>query len=292
MRADIVRFLRCPVCHGALTPPQPTSGAAPGGAGPLRCAHGHSFDQARQGYAHLSAGPLAHTGDSAAMVDARVRFLGAGHYRFIADALAGAARSVRPPGAGPGELVVDVGAGTGYHLAAVLDALPDALGLALDASKPALRRAARAHPRADAAACDVWRALPVADGTAALVLNVFAPRNGPEFRRVLAPGGAVLVVTPTPRHLAELARPLGLLTVDPAKESRVAGTLMPWLNQESERGYEQHLLLHRAEVATLVGMGPSARHLDEDALLAGIAELPEPVAVTASVRLGVYRAAG
>ena len=46
---------------------------------------------------------------------------------------------------------------------AVLAALPDAVGLALDVSKPALRRAARAHPRAAAALADTWQRLPLAD---------------------------------------------------------------------------------------------------------------------------------
>ncbi len=49
------------------------------------------------------------------------------------------------------------------------------------------------------------------DAVAALVLNVFAPRNGAETTRVLAPGGLLAVVTPTERHLEELVGPLGLL---------------------------------------------------------------------------------
>ena len=68
-------------------------------------------------------------------------------------------------------------------------------GLAVDVSKPALRRAAQAHPRAAAIRADLWRRLPVSDGVAALILNVFAPRNGPEYHRVLRPDGLLLVVT-------------------------------------------------------------------------------------------------
>ena len=57
---------------------------------------------------------------------------------------------------------MDVGAGTGHHLAAVLDALPDARGIAIDASPAALRRAARAHERAAAVGADAWKPLPLA----------------------------------------------------------------------------------------------------------------------------------
>src|SRR5579859_1324075 len=137
MLHDIVPWLRCPLCRAELTLDQSS----------LRCPARHAFDVARQGYANLLPGG-AHTGtgDTAAMVAARVDFLGAGHYAPIADALAAAV----PAGT---EHVVDLGAGTGSYLARVLDAVPAAHGLALDISKFALRRAAKAHPRAGAVVC-------------------------------------------------------------------------------------------------------------------------------------------
>ena len=104
----------------------------------------------------------------------------------------------------------------------MLAALPGRAGICLDLSKPALRKAARAHPRAVAVGSDVWRRFPVADGSAAVVLSVFGPRNPAETIRVLGPAGIFLLVTPAPEHLAELVGPLGLLSVDAAKPQRVA----------------------------------------------------------------------
>jgi 23S rRNA (guanine745-N1)-methyltransferase len=52
---------------------------------------------------------------------------------------------------------VDAGAGTGYYLREVLNALEAASGVALDASRSAAQRAARAHPRVGAVVCDIWR---------------------------------------------------------------------------------------------------------------------------------------
>ncbi len=271
MLTALIPHLRCPVCGAGL-------GAA---GGSLRCPRGHSFDEARQGYVHLAAGPVTHPGDSAEMVEARARFLSAGHFGFLASALAGTA-------APAGRLVVDVGAGTGYHLAAVLDAGPDALGLAVDVSKPALRRAARAHPRAGAVLADVWKGLPLADGCVDTLLNVFAPRNGPEFARVLAPGGALLVATPAAEHLTELVEALGLLRVDPAKQERVAASLTPHFVEQSSDIYRHPVHLSREEVTTLVGMGPSAWHTAPGALAAAVARLPEPVEVTAAVWVSRY----
>ncbi|MEO3743900.1 putative RNA methyltransferase [Plantactinospora sp. B5E13] len=294
MPPEILRHLRCPLCGQPLAPVPP--GAA-SGATALRCPAGHSFDVARQGYVNLTVGRAPHSGDTAAMVAARDEFLGAGHYDLISTTLAELAATPTDPATGPAdgartaypELVVDAGAGTGWHLAAVLDALPGATGLALDVSKPALRRAARAHPRAGAVLCDTWRRLPLADGAADLVLNVFAPRNGAEFRRVLHPRGRLLVVTPAADHLRELVDALALLRVDPAKEERVADSLTPYFTPGPVTVRRDTLRLTRAEVRTLVGMGPSAWHTAPEPLDARIDALSEPVTVTAAVRIAVYR---
>ncbi|MFI6760266.1 putative RNA methyltransferase [Micromonospora sp. NPDC050417] len=293
MSPDPLRFLRCPVCG------EPLSGVETEGARALRCPRGHSFDLARQGYVNLLAGRAPHTGDSPGMVTAREEFLGAGHYDLVSAALAAAATGSSATETSAAEsdsadatyprLVVDAGAGTGWHLAAVLDAIPDAVGLALDVSKPALRRAARAHPRAAAALCDTWQTLPLADASTTLLLNVFAPRNGPEFRRVLRPDGLLLVVTPAADHLTELVEQLDLLRVDPTKSDRVAGSLGDGFDLVGRSRHIRRMRLRRAEVATLVGMGPSAWHIAPARLAARIEALPEPVDVTAAVELGVYR---
>ena len=270
MLSAAVDLLRCPVCAGGLEE----------GEGVLRCGEGHSFDIARQGYVNLVPGP----GDSAVMVEARESFLAAGHYRRLAEALAEEAASAEAPGA-----VVDLGAGTGHHLARVLDSLPERIGLALDASAPALRRAARAHPRAAAVGADVWRDLPLRDGVAALILSVFAPRNAAEMARVLAPGGALLAVTPTTRHLFELVGPLGLLSVPEDKADRLDEQLDAHFTLDERRSVEHAMFLNREEAAQLIRMGPSAWHVDEQTVAERLALLPDPLTVTASVTLSRYR---
>ncbi|MEH0935194.1 23S rRNA methyltransferase [Micromonospora sp. CPCC 205543] len=280
----VLARLRCPVCAEPLAAATDTRA--------LRCPRRHSFDVARQGYVNLLTGRAPHVGDTAEMVAARADFLTAGHYDVISAALArAAATAVATAGAGVGAypLVVEAGAGTGRHLAAVLAALPDAVGLALDVSKPALRRAARAHPRATAALADTWQRLPLADASTAVLLDVFAPRNGAEFRRVLHPAGVLLVVTPTGGHLAELVDALDLLRVDPDKADRVAENLAGYFTQERATEHTARLRLTHDEVATLVGMGPSAWHTDPGRLTARIAALSAPIGVTASVRLTVWR---
>lgn len=278
MLADLVPYLRCPICHRRLA----------GTTGGLRCQQGHRFDLARAGYVNLTTGAgVTHPGDTAGMVAARVEFLGSGGYDFLSAALSAAASAYLRCGG----LAVDAGGGTGHHLARVLDAAPAARGLTLDVSKPALRRAARAHPRAGAVLADIWRGLPLADQAAAAVLNVFAPRNGAELHRVLAPDGGLLVATPSPAHLAELtpALPgLRLLTVDPAKPEQLAASLSGWFEPVGCQVHTHRLWLSRALVRALVGMGPSASHIDPAELDRAVASLPEPLPVTAAVRLSRF----
>ncbi len=242
MIPEVVQQLRCPVCRQTLA-------IASGG---LRCPDGHTFDRARQGYVHLLAGRAMSAGDSAEMVAARADFLAAGHYSPLAEALTELAAQHAPIEG----LVVEVGAGTAYYLARVLEGLPGRHGLAVDLSKYAARRAAKAHPRVVSVVADASQPLPLAEGSAALVLDVFAPRNGAEFRRVLRPDGALLLVTPTPRHLAELRGVLGLLEVDPEKERRIAQALGPYFQRGPPVQCSWPLRLHHRDVARVVEMGP------------------------------------
>jgi 23S rRNA (guanine745-N1)-methyltransferase len=184
--------------------------------------------------------------------------------------------------------VVDVGAGTGHHLAYVLAAPPARIGVALDTSTAALKRAAKIHPRAAAVGADAWKPLPLRDGVAAMVLSVFAPRNPEELERILAPDGALVAVTPTTRHLAELVGPLGLLSVPDEKAERLDEQLGGAFELTDRRTVEHSMFLTRDEMAQLVRMGPSAWHVDEETTASRLAQLGDPTTVTMSVTVSRY----
>ncbi len=278
--AAVAGRLRCPQCGGGLTLGDRT----------LSCGAGHSYDVARQGHVSLPASGRRRTvaGDSEEMVAAREAFLGAGHYAPISAAVAAAARTSVGSRGGRRGAVVDLGAGTGHHLAAVLGALPGWDGLAVDASRAALRRAVRAGPRIAGIVCDAWSPLPVRDGGADVVLSVFAPRNAAEIARILSAAGSLVVVTPAIDHLRELVGRLGMIGVDPDKPARLVAQLSPDLAVTSTGTVEFVATLDRAGVRAVVGMGPSAHHVDACVLEAGIAGLPETVGVTVAVNVATF----
>lgn len=253
----------------------------------LKCPAGHSFDLAKQGYVTLTGSDArGAAGDTAAMVAARAEFLSSGHYAPLTDALVNASLSAPP---GP---VLDLGAGTGHHLAALLDAAPGRVGVALDRSRYAARRAARSHPRTGAVVADTWRALPLQSGSTALVVCIFAPRNGSEIARVLAPDGILVVVTPESDHLAELIAPLGMLQVDERKDQRLAQSLEPFLYAAGRTERRWLMRLYGADVTALAAMGPSAHHLELNMLADRVNRLGSTVKVTAHVKVSTYRNAG
>lgn len=279
--------LLCPVCRNSL-------GFSDGGRRTLACAAGHSFDAARQGYFNFLVGKgTVFEADAADMVAARFDFLSAGHYEPLAAAVAElvvsalASRST----AGPAT-VLDAGTGTGHYLKAVLDrALLDGVpveAIGLDISKFALRRAAKLNPGAVNIAGDVWQPLPVADDAADAVTVVFAPRNAAEFARVLRPGGRLIVVTPRPGHLAEIAGQTGMLGIEPAKDERLTASLEGHFTPVTARDLDLQLSLTPGDAARLALMGPAGHHLDRGALASLTAGLPPVSSVSARFRISVF----
>lgn len=274
MLADIVSVLRCPHCHGPLELR----------ARMLRCEHGHSFDVARQGYVNLLPRPApTGGGDSASMVQARASFLGAGHYARFAEAVAGAVNET----GSLDEPVAEVGAGTAYYLAGVLEGRTGP-GVAVDVSPAAARRAARAHPRIGSVVADAWTSLPLADSCLGAAVVAFAPRSGGELGRVVRAGGRVVVLVPAADHLAELRSTLGLLDVDPRKSDRLTAALGDAWAPVDERQVRWTASLQRSAVRDLVLMGPNAFHQTHE-LDGRIAALPETVLVTVSGVVHVLR---
>lgn len=277
---DTVAALRCPICRGGLS--LSSRGEGQGGRSrALVCLAGHSFDAARQGYFNLLTGKgTAFEADTAEMVAARHDFLSAGHYAPLQELVSHQAASMLGsvssgmPGAlkGSRPAILDAGTGTGHYLRKVLDTVPEAVAVGLDISKFALRRAARLNPDAVNLTWDIWQPLPIADSCMDLVMVVFAPRNAPEFARVMRKGGTLLVVTPLPGHLAEIAERTGMLGIEENKEQRLTEAIAGHFVPDGGTDLEFRLRLEPEAVVDAAVMGPAGHHIRRDALRLAAAE--------------------
>lgn len=193
----------CPTC-GTSFLPTPTG---------VRCAHNHSFDRAREGYLNLlpsgRRGRSGTPGDTHESLQARRRFLHAGWYQPIADALAETVGSTS-------ETVLDIGCGEGWYLSR----LPHSHLHGVDISKRAVQMASKFLPRAQFCVGSAHR-LPVLSQSCDAVFTVFAPHSHQEFTRILRPGGRWVTVTPASHHLHEM-RPKRSETIDEREKRRDA----------------------------------------------------------------------
>ncbi|HVA88342.1 MAG TPA: hypothetical protein VNL71_00725 [Chloroflexota bacterium] len=161
--------------------------------------------------------------------------------------------------------------------------------LGLDAAKDAARMAAGRYRETAFLVADLAERMPLADEQINALLNIFAPRHVKEFSRILRPDGLLLSVIPEPEHLAEVCRLLPLLGIEDRKEEQVRAAMgQEFVLTGTERlSYPMYLL--GEAVGDLVGMTPSARHLDA-AARADLAALGSaPVTVTASFLVLSFR---
>lgn len=173
-----------------------------------RCPQGHCFDVAREGYLNLL--PVQNKrsldpGDSKAMVAARRRFLEAGHYAPIAEAVA--RHVLGDAGAGRRLVCLDAGCGEGYYLRQLsryaLTRGAAIQGLGLDISKWAVQAAAK-QGRGMRWLVGSNAALPLPQASLDRVLCLFGFPVFSEFARVLKPRGELLLVDAGAEHLRAL----------------------------------------------------------------------------------------
>jgi 23S rRNA (guanine745-N1)-methyltransferase len=193
----------------------------------LICKNSHVFDIARQGYVNLlpvQHKRTKHPGDSKAMVLARTHFLNSGIYEAIANKLNDL---VHTQIADAKEICfLDAGCGEGYYFDALLNYLREKKGthdlsfVGLDISKEAIVQASKRNKQIS------WvvgtnRKPPVAEKSIDIILCLFGFLSEPGFKKVLKPGGKIIVVDPGPEHLKELRE----IIYPEIKKSDQAGSL-------------------------------------------------------------------
>ena len=206
----------------------------------VACTRGHSFDVARSGYLNLlqpqdrkSAAP----GDSAEVVGARRQLFESGTADTHAAAIV---EMLRDTGA---RTLLDIGCGDGWYTDRLRRELQlDAEGI--DISIPAIDRAAKSFPECQWVVANADRWLPYETGAFDLVASITSRMNGAEFRRVLRPGGRLLVVLTAADDLVELREVIGGERQERDRVDRTIETFAPWFK-----------LVRRERAATTLPLG-------------------------------------
>ncbi|MDI1334942.1 MAG: methyltransferase domain-containing protein [Lacunisphaera sp.] len=263
--------LTCPLCRGELLP----------GDKSYRCAQGHAFDVAKEGYLSLLHGRQkgAGRGDSKSMMLARDRVHRAGVFDPLVAALA-ALRFETPP-----RTAVELGCGEGFFLGHMMRSHGITTSYGLDLSVDAVKLAAKTLKQSLILRADLLTGLPFADGSLDLVQSIFAPRPLAEIKRVLRAGGYALFVYPEADHWQELRAflPLAEIGADKLPMSDLGGfapvTSLPVCEPRT---------LSHALLVDLVEMSPSIHRLTRDGNN-WQAQLPASLVATLSVRVALFR---
>jgi len=252
----------------------------------LQCDRNHSFDRAKQGYWNLLLAQKKRSkapGDNAEMVQARQRFLDAGHYTPLAEAIITLLQAHLPEPTTA--RVLDIGCGEGWYT----DRLQQQLGAqvtGLDISKEAVKAACRRN-RAVQWLVATGADMPLAADSVDAATLVFSRLMPAPTAKVLKPGGLLLVVYPGPGHLRALR---GLIYqqvrdssgFDPASQ---LGDLFEVVEEQS-LAFDFNLD-STAAIQDLLAMTPHGQRLNADARtrIAACGQLHEQ----ADFRLALFR---
>ncbi len=155
----------------------------------IKCKNNHSFDRAASGYFNLHLNKHSKApGDNREMVLARRRFLDAGYYAPLRDALVEIIKEIAP------KILIDAGCGEGYYTSE-FSKVCETLGV--DLSKDAILKASKKDKLGNYCVASIFD-IPVMDDSVDLITSVFAPYSSDEFARV---ANSVLAVIPGKRHL-------------------------------------------------------------------------------------------
>lgn len=220
----------CPLCQSLLQP-APDTWRCDGSLNPKQTSH--PFDVARQGYVNLlpvqqkkSKAP----GDSQASIEARKRFLNAGHYEklqaLIVQQMQQLLTAVTEQGNQPTNWL-DIGCGEGYYTQAMSQMSSDNIDtlIAADISKPAIVELAKAGK----AAGKLWYQqdketptkttaiyplvtsaahLPLRAHSVSGISSIFSPILPTAFAEVLTDKGYLIIAKPDAGHLASMREAL------------------------------------------------------------------------------------
>jgi 23S rRNA (guanine745-N1)-methyltransferase len=190
-------LFRCPLCSGRMKLVHLKS---------LICTNNHCFDLSKQGYINM----LSHaqrTKYDRQMFEFRRTICRSGFYETlntkICEIIINKLESQSEP-----IKILDAGCGEGSHLSRIQEKITQSsgtghLGVGLDISKEGIFLASKEYPNTIWCVGDLAKT-PFASQQFNIILNILAPANYTEFKRMIAHDGRVIKVIPARDYLLEL----------------------------------------------------------------------------------------
>ena len=181
----------CPVCGEKLREENRS----------MKCAKGHCFDRAKEGYINLMAG--AHKkgsliGDNRDMALSRRAFLEKGYFDILLNELISLIKEKKlhcPQ-------ILDICCGEGYYYHKIKEAVNCEM-YGFDISKEMVRLAAKRKNGCEYFVANLSR-IPLTDKSTDIAFHLFAPFHEKEFGRIIKDSGTLITVVAGERHLYEL----------------------------------------------------------------------------------------
>ena len=276
----------CPLCQSPLQPAADTW-RCDGSLNPKQTAH--PFDVARQGYVNLLPVQQKKSktpGDSQQSIEARKRFLAAGHYAPLQTLICQQMKqllwqdaSISTPTAKPDKSPVnwlDIGCGEGYYTQAMAQMGSDIITtlIAADISKPALVELAKVSK----AASQLWYQqhkdkaenttviyplvtsaanLPLRAHSVTGISSIFSPILPEAFAKVLVDEGYLIIAKPDVGHLATMRDAL-FDSVREHDSDKFLQELAPYFTLIETYRVSTEMTLSATDLADLLTMTPYA----------------------------------
>ncbi len=188
-------------------------------AASLVCAEGHNFDPSRKGHVNFvpHQRPMKYTQE---LFLARGRIFEDGFYAPILDRIRTIIEKHRTEQGLSNLTIVDAGCGQGYYAKALAQTPADTV-IGFDLSADAVAQAATGVHDALFMVADLTN-IPLADGSADIILDILTQANYSEFSRILKPGGILIKVIPDEAYLLQIRQMLtGLIRKDAHSDESV-----------------------------------------------------------------------
>lgn len=189
---DSYNIIRCPICHENVQLHEPAS---------FVCNRGHCFDLSGWGYVNLMQNSRKTYYDKP-LFESRRTIFSNGYFVPLAREITRVLGGIVKNGDANAKLV-DVGCGEGYYPAYIQHEYPFWDIYALDTAKEAIIMGAKQYFGIKWIIGNLAN-LPFKDSCMDIVMEVFAPANYTEFKRIIKDDGYILKVIPGEGYLKEL----------------------------------------------------------------------------------------